>query len=95
MSESDFYKELAKGSGNLPVETVRDVYLALVKLVTQKVKHDGGITMPHFGKFRGKMRKDTISYDINTGGNLHVPPTFNIKFKAEDSLFAYLNNRLE
>lgn len=95
MTEADFYRELAKGSGNLPIETVRDVYLGLVKLITQKVKHGGGLTLPHFGKFTRKTRKETYAYDINTGGKVHVPPTKNIKFKSDENLFNYLNGKME
>ncbi len=58
--EEDFYRLLSEQNNYVDHKTMRDFYMGLVRLMTQQMRKDGVVMLPHIGHFALVKQKDKV-----------------------------------
>jgi hypothetical protein len=91
LDEDQFYAELAAEAG-MDIETVKQVYLAQVRVINRKLFDKFVCRLPHLGDFSLRMgagRSVLIGKDRK-----NIPPKRTLKFYALDKWVNHINKKL-
>ena len=91
LDEDQFYAELAVESG-MDIETVKQVYLALVRVVNRKLFDKWVCRLPHLGDFALRLSAER-SVLIGKERKI-IPPKRSLKFYPIDKWVNHINKKL-
>jgi nucleoid DNA-binding protein len=87
----DFFEAIAKNSNFIPVDTVRDVYYGMVRVIGQELRAKGAVDLPDLGTLVIHKHKERMSVDVNTGQLIKIPEKSTIKFRPCFDLKKYFH----
>lgn len=95
LDESRFFRLLSEQNNYVDTKTVKDFYMGLVRLITQELKENGVIKLPHLGIFALVKRKDCLGFGGKTVGSdtVRSVPIFKM-LKGTYALTFYTNRAL-
>jgi len=86
----DFWEEFEKRNNFKDKETLKSVYLALMRLILDQLREEGKIYLPNWGEFSVVHKKAKRIRNINTGKDDIVKAMNLVKFKPCDQLKNYV-----
>ena len=91
--KKEFFDEYAKELNYVDPKSLPPMYYALIRLVLRKLKEEGNIKLPDFGKFYLKDIKARNINDINDGGTMLIGSRRSVKFTPSTMLKGYFLQR--
>lgn len=93
-SKETFFNDLAIETGYMDIESVRQVYYAMVKMLTRELRLNNNTRLPDFGDFVLMKHCERKTFNVNTG-KYHLLPMRNVlKFEVHHNLKKYFNSFL-
>nr|MCK4930023.1 HU family DNA-binding protein [Nanoarchaeota archaeon] len=86
----NFWEEFEKRNNFKDKETLKSVYLALMRLILDQLREEGKIELPNWGEFYVVERKARKIKNVNTGYHEVIPAMDTIKFTPCDKLKSYI-----
>lgn len=91
ITEMEFYSQIAEQANHIPVEVVREVYGAMLRVMATQFKAGRDLTFPGIGKLYAVMHAPKRHHNINTMEYDVLPAKRIIHFTAALSLKKYIN----
>lgn len=92
--KQSFFRDVRGYCNYIPTDVVSDVYYGILKVILNKLKDNGSITLPNFGRILVERRKARRIFNVNTkvydvAGSSNI-----IKIAPCNELRAYINKQL-
>lgn len=85
--EEDFYKELAMQAGHIDAEQAKKFYMALVRVITRRLREKGVVKLPHLGYFALVFQKEKWGLMGKAMG--YVKSCYTVKFYVMETWKEY------
>jgi nucleoid DNA-binding protein len=86
-----FFQQVSARCNYMDPQLVKDVYMSLVKVIVQELRHKGVVRLPNFGDFVITMHKERLTTNVADGETVVVPKKRTVKFRTNVMLKKYLN----
>ena len=92
INKEEFFKQIALKAGIVDLKTVKDIYYALIKVMTSNIRGCHSIALPDWGEFKLTVYKSRNALNVNTRKIEILPPKPVIKFKSDTKLKRYFQS---
>lgn len=93
LKDDKFYELLSEGWNHLDPESVRQYYLAFVKIVSRQIRTKGVIRLPHLGDY-ALVKQPTGRPVISTGRITKRNDIYALRFYPDRNLKAYFSKHV-
>jgi len=91
LKENDFFSALSAQNNYMDKRAVRDFYMGLVRVLTDELRENGIVRMPHIGDFAMVLQKDRMGWSGKE--RKMFKRKYILKFYSNDSWRKYLNKK--
>ena len=93
--KKQLFDKLAIAMNTVDIRTAEKFYYDFIKFVINQTKEKGVLQLPDFGTFRMGIQKGRMGWMPRTGERRWVESSFNLRFKSDYKVRAYVNDRLQ
>lgn len=94
LNEDRFFQLLSEQNNYVDVKTVKDFYMGLVRVLTQELRKNGVVRLPHLGDIALIKQKDTVGW-IGYKLQGHISGKYMVKFYVKDTWRKYFTKLSE
>ena len=87
----EFFRLVALNAGITDLQTVKDIYYAMIKTISRELKGKQTIDLPDWGNFALKLHKGRKIFNVNDKTLINIPAKATVRFSPHRAVKKYFH----